>query len=168
MFYNIFLVWNSIWGQYIQSLYAVIRVAVHQLLWGQCLQAISSSENPLYQTIPVPARDDRIIRIQIQIRIFSSNLEYSDSTIFEPNFIRIFESFSSNLEYLKHICSLLLILNLNWEILGALATCWSQLQALMDKTCVWMWLSLDTFMSFLNILSQFLLSAFNFPHCVQI
>ena len=70
-----------------------------------------------------------------------------------------------------HHCLLiffLLILNLNWEFLGALATCWSHLRAPMDKTCAWMWLSLDTFMSFLNMLSQFLLSAFYFPHYVQI
>ena len=37
----------------------------------------------------------------------------------------------------------------------------------MDKTCAWMWLSLDTFRSFLNMLSQFLLSAFYFPYFVK-
>ena len=46
----------------------------------------------------------RILNILIQIREF-----------WRPNNIRIFLSFSSNLEYLKHI--FLLLLNLNWEFL---------------------------------------------------
>ena len=108
------------------------------------------------------------------------NYSNSDSTLFpqilniriwighflSPNIIRIFESFSSNLEYFKHRFPL--NLNLNWELLGALATCWSHLWAPIDKTCAWMLLSHYTFMSFLDILSQFLLSAFYFPHYVQI
>ena len=49
----------------------------------------------------------RILNILIQIREF-----------WRPNNIRIFLSFSSNLEYLKHI--FLLLLNLNWEFLGDL------------------------------------------------
>ena len=49
----------------------------------------------------------RIFNIRIQIREF-----------WRPNNIRIFLSFSSNLEYLKHI--FLLLLNLNLEFLGDL------------------------------------------------
>ena len=71
----------------------------------------------------------RISNIQIRIRQFLS-----------PNIIRIFESFSSNLEYFKHRFPL--NLNLNWEFLGALATFWSHLWAPIDKTCAWMWPSL--------------------------
>ena len=80
----------------------------------------------------------RILNIRIRIREF-----------WRPNNIRIFEYFSSNLEYLKHIF-FLLILNINWEFLGALPTCLSHLRAPIEKTCAWMLLSLDTFMSFLE------------------
>ena len=109
-----------------------------------------------------------------------SNYSDSDSNLFLKsrifgfgfdNFLaRILFEYSNLFPRISNIWNIffLLILNLNWEFLGALATCWSHLRALMDKTCAWMWLSLDTFMSFLNILSQFLLSAFNFPHYVQI
>ena len=79
----------------------------------------------------------QISNIQIRIRQFLS-----------PNIIRIFESFSSNLEYLKHIFPI----NFEYKlgILGALPTCLSHLRAPIDKTCAWMLLSLDTFMSFLE------------------
>ena len=116
-----------------------------------------------------PNWDDRIYSDSIRIRIF-----FLESRIFGfgfENFLaRILFEYSNLFPRISNIWNIyfLLILNLNWEFLGALATCWSHLQAPMDKTCAWMWLSLDTFMSFLNMLSQFLLSAFYFPHYVQI
>ena len=112
----------------------------------------------------VVSRDDRIYSDSIRIRIL--NIRIRIRQFLSPNIIRIFESFSSNLEYFKHRFPL--NLNLNWEFLGALATCWSHLWAPIDKICAWMLLSHYTFMSFLDILSQFLLSAFYFPHYVQI
>ena len=95
------------------------------------------------------------IRIRFGFESFSSNLEYSDSdsTNFEPEYysnIRIFflesrifgfgfENFGdriifeySNLfPWISNIWNIffLLILNLNWEFLGALPTCLSHLRA---------------------------------------
>ena len=135
--------------------------------WG----SYSSSSNHVsckYSNI-LTARGDQIYSDSIRIRIF-----FLKSRIFGFGFDNfwawILFEYSNLFPRISNIWNIfsLLILKLNWEFLGALATCWSHLRALMDKTCAWMWLSLDTFMRFLNMFSQFLLSAFYFPHFLQI
>ena len=123
----------------------------------------------------------RVAVLQIPLQRWSNIFGFdSDSNIFLESRIfgfgfenfgdRIIFEYSNLFPRISNIWNIffLLILNINWEFLGALATCWSHLRAPMDKTCAWMWLSLDTFMSFLIMLSQFLLYAFYFPHYVQI
>ena len=99
----------------------------------------------------VQSRDDRIYSDSIRIRIF-----FLESRIFGFGFdnfwARILFKYSNLFPWISNIWNIffLWILNINWEFLGALPTCLSHLWAPIDKTCAWMLLSLDTFMSFLE------------------